>query len=1019
MLDSSFFEKLTGIKKEKPLGIPDDFFESLGQMPEVTVEAKKPSPYDIFLSKLNKKREELIKKASKASLDIALKAPISPIAPAYQAITEGVPFLGKMAKGFENWWEKVQTVNYISMQPVGQRIGVDGWYEVTPERKREATEEVTKDAIKIVMYYDLFPKALSGTLRNVKQALKGKQIKFEELQSIVKKTQTKPRIPLDKNEQVTWNKYLKLLKKEVGKIKPTKPTIFKAKPSKVEIPTYKRYGVPEPTTPLFVGKEAERGVPTFLKRPEYFTTTTQVQPIPEIARGTGIVPQFFEPIKVGLGGRVGGEVGLGGLPATPPEPTKVTQAQLGRGHILAKEKLFLSPKGKIKPQYRRLAKGMTGKTSMAKMTEAEAEDFINALEKLEPRVIRGERLPPRIPTTKRIAPAEFFKREFKKPSLLKFITPSDRYARSLGTYELIEPFIKSKTKMILETRKLYKWLDIADKQISKFGKTGIIEKGKEFIIRKPTTAKREWMRMLDTYKTGAEAGLKGEQRTLFNQMRELTDNMLARTNEVREVAGLPPIKGIRAYVTHIKDIVGKLELREKYPFPEEIKYWLTRVQSKHIYNPTALHRLIQNMETTLQDPIKALKAMTAMDLKQIYLEYPNIIFREQMNALKGQIPADTRKWTEAYVNEVIKGYPTKLDNLTNASLEKIGIPQAINWILKPFGRGLGANPSKQIAGTIGRLVHDATIWGRAKLVIRNHLQKFLGLGLYDSKAFIKSFLPANKESRWMTANSDFLQISRSEFMEALPQGVFSKIERAGFLPYGHSHVSNVKQSMKVAYHAGMELVNNPKYKGLGWTKEDVMKEMEYGANTTQYWYNLMGMPELYRSGALRALGTLQSWWQNYTMKYWRELLYRGFKGKTGWGKPIPFKWRVGALRHIVVSLLLVEGLRRGLGLDYKRTVLLGTLPGYLSPPGQIITGLYKLVTADNERQRKSAMNQIKYSYRAFIPGSMAWKDWMKAWDERNLKGLLFYEEKQLPIKSFEKREIGVGIPDDFFEKLTD
>jgi len=76
------------------------------------------------------------------------------------------------------------------------------------------------------------------------------------------------------------------------------------------------------------------------------------------------------------------------------------------------------------------------------------------------------------------------------------------------------------------------------------------------------------------------------------------------------------------------------------------------------------------------------------------------------------------------------------------------------------------------------------------------------------------------------------------------------------------------------------------------------------------------------------------------MKYWREMLARGFTGKTGWGKEIPVKWRLGALRHIITSLLFVEGTRRALGWDYKRVALFGALPTYLSPPAQIVTGLY-------------------------------------------------------------------------------
>lgn len=270
----------------------------------------------------------------------------------------------------------------------------------------------------------------------------------------------------------------------------------------------------------------------------------------------------------------------------------------------------------------------------------------------------------------------------------------------------------------------------------------------------------------------------------------------------------------------------------------------------------------------------------------------------------------------------------------------------------------------------------------------------MSLGLYDSKAFTKGMLPANKDLKELIQNNDFYKISNKQFMENLPKGTLGKIEKIGFIPYGKSHTSNVNSAMKTAYHASMELVNNPKYAKYKWTKEDVLKEMEYGANTTQYFYNLMGMPEIYRSGGLKLLGVLQSWWQNYSMKYWREMLTRGFTGKTGWGKEIPLKWRTGALRHIIASSLFIEGTRRAFGLDYSRTALLGAFPTYMSPPGQIAIGLYKYVVAENERQKTEAKNQIKYSWTALVPGSGAWRDYMRAWDEQRLKELLFYTEKK-------------------------
>jgi len=711
-----------------------------------------------------------------------------------------------------------------------------------------------------------------------------------------------------------------------------------------------------------------------------------------------LLPKTTEPTKEFL---------LKGKPKTvykltPAEKLKLvgkvpaTTQQITQAHIIAKSKQMVSILGKVKPQYRALAKGMTGKTSMKEMTKVEAESFLTALKQIQPRFIHGVIKPPVIPTTKQLTTPDFFVREFKKPTFATHLTPSDRYARTLGTYDLIEPLIKAKTKLLLERQKIFNWLDNKEKEVFKLEKVSLLAKAKAGIKAKPTVAHEKWFDLLDKNTTAVDAGLTGKSAEVFDELRGLTESILQRTNEVRLQVGLDPIQSLKSYITHIEDVISKKLTKEKYPFPEEIKYWLNYIQPKHIFNPTALHRFLEDKPSLLKNPFKALKTMAAMDLKQIYLEKPNLLFKEQLSALKGQIPADTKKWTELYVNQVIKGFPTPLDEMTNNTLNTLGITNVLDKMLAPFGRTVGINPAREISGALSRLIHDAVIWGRMKLVIRNHTQKLLTLGLYDTKSFAKALFPAGKDLQKLIKSNDFWKISNREFMERLPEGMLGKLEQIGYKPYGHSHISNIGFSMKTAYYASMDLVKNPKYAKLGWTEEDAIKEMEFGANTTQYWYNTMGMPDVYRSGIGRMFGTLQSWWMNYGWKYWREMLTRGFTGKTGWGKEIPVKWRLGAIRHILASLLFVEGVRRAFGWDYKRITLFGVLPTYLSPPGQIVTGLTNYIFGKSEWQKTKGKNQVLNSLWAFVPGSMATKDWWKAQEESNLEELFFYTEKEEP-----------------------
>jgi len=687
----------------------------------------------------------------------------------------------------------------------------------------------------------------------------------------------------------------------------------------------------------------------------------------------------------------------------------VEKANIQTQEILRREVGYKPEKIELTPQQKRLREMFVGKEGKSTpITEAFHKQFPNldSAEKIKSQLTdfytqatKGiTEVKPLTEITAEPKPAELFDRLFREPTLMKYITPSNRYARVLGVHELLEPSIQAKTAMEIERAKVFQDIDKWDIEWRKLTGVSLVEKIKEGVKVIPPKGVQNLYNLLDTYSTSAKAGLTGKKAEIFDQIRSLTNGMLERANEVREMVGLEPITKVSSYITHIRDVAGKKELIEKYPFPEEVKYWLTRVNPKHIFNPTAFSRMIEDPKNLLKDPFKALKTMASMDLKQVYLEQPNLLFREELKNLSEQIPASTRQWTEAYINEVIKGYPSGADKIINTTLEATGVKGALDAVLKPFGRTTGFNMSKEFAGQLSRLVHDSVIWGRVKLVIRNHTQKLLSLGLYDTKAFVRGSLPANKELKDIITNSDFWKSSNREFMETsvgLTRGIISKLEKIGFKPYSHSHISNVTHTMKTAYHAGMELVNNPKYAKYKWTKEDVIKEMEYGAQTAQYWYNAMGMPELYRSGLGKTLGNLQSWSQNYATNYWREMLHRGFTGKTGWGKEIPPKWRAGALRHIITSLVFIEGTKRAFGLNYSQVSLLGVLPAYLSPQGQVAVGLANYIFGKSEYQKKTGLNQIKYSITAFIPGSMAWKEFSKAWrgEEGAVKSLFFHTEK--------------------------
>ena len=68
---------------------------------------------------------------------------------------------------------------------------------------------------------------------------------------------------------------------------------------------------------------------------------------------------------------------------------------------------------------------------------------------------------------------------------------------------------------------------------------------------------------------------------------------------------------------------------------------------------------------------------------------------------------------------------------------------------------------------------------------------------------------------------------------------------------------------------------------------------------------------------------------------------------------------------------------------------------YLSSPAQFIVGMLEYMTARNDYARARAARKIKYSYRAFIPGSYAFSDMMKLLRGKyTWKDYLFYTEQR-------------------------
>ena len=300
--------------------------------------------------------------------------------------------------------------------------------------------------------------------------------------------------------------------------------------------------------------------------------------------------------------------------------------------------------------------------------------------------------------------------QFGEPTIAQYATPQDRYIYTLGLQDVLMPSVKAKTTMLLERQKLFGWMDqVEQNYLTKVG-TRESEKLTAKLKNTPTRDHVNLWNWLNTPKMKMK-DVPLDHRETYKSLRNLTDEMIERVNVIREHAGQEPIKYLDGYVRYIYDLATQKNIKENHPLPPDVEYWTKKSTSEHVFNPTALKRK-GKIEGLVKEPFKALKAMVAADLKQIYLEQPNLLFKEQMKELtkSGKLPVSTRVWAEGFMNAAISGFPSDLDKMTDRSLEMMKIPQIMNAVLKPVNRTWGPSSIRNISDGFGRLVHNAVIW---------------------------------------------------------------------------------------------------------------------------------------------------------------------------------------------------------------------------------------------------------------------------------------------------------------------
>jgi len=629
----------------------------------------------------------------------------------------------------------------------------------------------------------------------------------------------------------------------------------------------------------------------------------------------------------------------------------------------------------------------------------------------------GANVPPKkVPTkTTKVEPRKTSK--FKKPTHASLITAQNRYAELLGVKKMVEPLERGKMAFDQERWTLKNEIEGAVKNLKKL----------------KTVTSREMAVALNT-QVEAPKSFGEKEKAIFDYFRALTRSIRERTNEVRERTGREKIKDIGAYFRHVVDRKANDILKGKEPMPEKMKAWADKNITGEVRNPMELERKIADeMLNVFSDDIEfAMTSMVNTALKEIHMDEAKAFLEKELGAAQidkkltekmtpeekavylamEEMPAETKAWLDDYVKIVLLDEKqTTIDQKTNQWLKEGKIADFLNSQLGKFGMALGDRAVTNALVAVSKMPLYGVIGGfRPKLLLRNKMQLIQNIALYGVRNAIRGTFPTSNYPVLEKLKTESLFLATYSGIEDLPPDLKGKISKKMMASFQWTASTNVNQAMNSAYHWTAQKIQDPKYKGLGWADPKrtytegpnvfypselqlLAKEMEYGAQTTQYQYIGMAMPEIFRYKTAAPLTRLQSWWMNHWGIFLREAATRAITGHVGYNIEVTYKGagpqgsdvkaeispklspkdRANFLKYLVLGGLVLNTL------GYGKSFVFGTAPTGVPPAAQIAASLYTLLTtrgnsAYEQNQRRVATQKLKSAALTFIPGYLTYKD---------------------------------------------
>ncbi len=526
--------------------------------------------------------------------------------------------------------------------------------------------------------------------------------------------------------------------------------------------------------------------------------------------------------------------------------TPSTAAQRFKVHVVAGEKGWIRPDGKMKPQYRRFMKAYMGVDSSTKMTADEADDFILAMNSLK-RV--GDK-PARVPTTTQMMPPDLIKAlpMLKEMGIGSYIRQIPHVLRSIGLYKQIwEPLMKAEV--------------LRNEELMAFKTTlGALQK----TLGRDSARK---IRIFDAIENPLETHLLDDaEGKAFIWFKKFFDDWADRLQ-------LPASQRRKNYITHIFEKSVQGDLDKKYPLDPEVLKAMEFSFAKTTFNPKLKPRV--GATTGLKrDPFLAAEAYEQYALRDFY--YQPLVkkiatFEPVVESYAGPNAA---KFMRALGNR-LAGRPGAADNALNqtlrymaSSVRKLPVGAKMNNLLAEVEFG---NPAAMLAYNYSSLLFQTFLGLRPVSAIRNLSQQFLAGIDAGAINFSKGLASrGTKEAQLALKESLVLRSRKISFIPGADMSDLGKLSKRSqdiaLSMFKWADKENVSNAFLAGYQKG---------KSLGLPREWAIKMGDEVAMNTQFLYTKMSRSLVEETALGRFFTPFTSWPRN-----WVELMGKWMTNRT-------------------------------------------------------------------------------------------------------------------------------------------